>query len=139
MERCNLSLKVEPFPTVLQLVKYCSSTSTRTALAAALRPSLLFVFADSGLPLAPLLQRLCCSLGLAHIDMDKLAVSAAPGVVAAASGAVKVKVSQASLSAAVTCPALIDKVAELQKEGKNLSPKLLPSNCWLEAFKLKKQ
>lgn len=71
--------------------------------------------------------------------MDKLAVSAAPGVVAAASGAAKVKVSQASLSAAVACPALIDKVAELQKEGKNLSPKLLSSNWWLEAFKLKNQ
>ncbi|OEH77722.1 nucleoside diphosphate [Cyclospora cayetanensis] len=40
-------------------------------VADVLRPSLVFVFSDPGLPLRPLLECLCCCFGLAHIDMDK--------------------------------------------------------------------
>lgn len=104
-----------------QLINHCTPADSSAAITAALRPSVVFVFADPGLPLEALLQRLCCCFGLAHIDMDKLARAATvathtrgnPAAVAAA----KSKNSYAPLPAAVTCPALLDKIAALQEEG----------------------
>lgn len=108
----------------MQLLRPCSnsndgsSNGLRAALAAALRPSLLFVFAEPGLPLQPLLRRLCCCFGLALIDMDEeAAAAAAPAAVAKHRRAVE------EPPATVMCPALLDRVEALQRQGRLLIPK----------------
>lgn len=101
------------------------------SVAAALRPTLVFLFADPGLPLQPLLSQLSCYFGLASIDMDEL-VGAAPGARGAArAAAAKHKLDFGEAPASVMCPALIDRVEYLQNEGTPLpllqySPKQQP-------------
>ncbi|CDI73937.1 hypothetical protein EPH_0029810 [Eimeria praecox] len=110
------------FLVAAQLINPCNDANTYSAITSALRPSVVFVFADPGLPLDLLLQRLCCCFGLAHIDMDKL-----PAVAAAAApargGTAKTMNAHAPIPAAVTCPALLDKITALQEEGTGSNPK----------------
>ncbi|CDJ50866.1 nucleoside diphosphate kinase, putative [Eimeria brunetti] len=89
-----------------RLINPSSSSAAYSAITAALRPSVVFVFADPGLPLEPLLQRLCRCFGLAHIDMDKLsaaAAAAAPTMGGNAAAAKKKKNSHAPIPASGLC------------------------------------